>query len=159
MTAFSECIKHRTKSPTDSGHIGYDTLHWGPIFVREATMLAWTTISYGAALSALAGLILAFLVARERRPGTLAAVAVGAFAGPFAWNAILRTVNAPQFFVDALLPVFPVSWQDTGSGVFAFAALALLLGLGPLRSAPARRLVLLSGLGAVGALVVDVFLY
>jgi hypothetical protein len=122
-------------------------------------MLAWTTISYGAALSALAALVLAFLVAGERRPGTLVAVAVGAFAGPFAWNAILRAVNAPQFFVDAPLPVFPVSWQDTGSGVFAFAALALVLGVGPLRSAPSRRLVLLAGLGSIAALVVDVFLY
>jgi hypothetical protein len=55
-------------------------------------MLAWTTISYGAALSALAALVLTFLVARERRPGTLVAVAVGAFAGPLAWNAI------PEFF-------------------------------------------------------------
>ena len=122
-------------------------------------MLAWTTISYGAALSALAALVLAFLVARERRPGTLVAVAVGAFVGPFAWNSILRAVNAPQFFVDAPLPVFPVSWQDTGSGVFAFAALALVLGVGPLRSAPSRRLVLLAGLGSTAALVVDVFLY
>jgi hypothetical protein len=53
-------------------------------------MLTWTAISYGAALSALAALVLTFLVARERRPGTLVAVAVGAFAGPFAWNEILR---------------------------------------------------------------------
>lgn len=122
-------------------------------------MLAWTTISYGAALSSLVALVLVFLAARERRPATLIAVAVGAFAGPFAWNAILRAVNAPQFFVDAPLPVFPVSWQDTGSGVFAFATLALVLGVGPLRSTPALRLVLLAGLGAIAALVVDVFLY
>jgi hypothetical protein len=122
-------------------------------------MLAWATIFYGAALSALAALVLVFLVAREKHLGTLVAVAVGTFAGPFAWNAILRAVNAPQFFVDAPLPVFPVSWQDTGSGVFAFAALALVLGVGPLRSAPARRLVLFAGLGSIAALVVDVFLY
>jgi hypothetical protein len=50
----------------------------------------------------------------------------------FAWNAILRAVNAPLFFVDAPLPDFPVSWQDMGS-FFAFAALALILGVGPLR--------------------------
>ncbi|WP_211482542.1 hypothetical protein [Arthrobacter sp. OV608] len=87
------------------------------------------------------------------------AVAVGAFAGPFAWNAVLRAVDAPQFFVDAPLPVFPVSWQDTGSGVFAFAVLALVLGMGPLRSAPAQRVILLAGLGSIAALVVDVFLY
>lgn len=122
-------------------------------------MLAWTTISYGAALSAVAGLVFVFLLGRERRPGTLVAVAVGAFAGPFAWNAVLRAVDAPQFFVDAPLPVFPVSWQDTGSGVFAFAVLALVLGMGPLRSAPAQRVILLAGLGSIAALVVDVFLY
>lgn len=119
----------------------------------------WTTITYGAALSAFAALVLVFLMARERRPGALGGVAVGAFAGPFAWNAILRSVNAPQFLVDAPLPVFPVSWQDTGSGVFAFAALALVLGVGPLRAVASRRLVLLAGLGAIAALVVDVFLY
>ncbi|MFB0840229.1 MULTISPECIES: hypothetical protein [unclassified Arthrobacter] len=122
-------------------------------------MLAWATIFYGAALSAVAALALVVLVGRERRPVTLAAVAVGAFAGPFAWNAILRAVNAPQFFVDAPLPVFPVSWQDAGSGVFAVAALAVVLGLGPLRAAAGRRVVILTLLGAVAALVVDVFLY
>ena len=121
-------------------------------------MLAWTTIAYGAALSALGALVVA-LLARERRVGTLATVAVGAFAGPFAWNSILRAVDAPRFFVDAPIPVFPVSWQDTGSAVFAFAVLALLLGLAPLRTATGRRVVLLAGLGAVAALVVDVFLY
>jgi hypothetical protein len=43
--------------------------------------------------------------------------------------------------------------------MLGFAALALVLALGPLRSAPARRLVLFAGLGAIAALVVDVFLY
>ncbi|MDP9888592.1 hypothetical protein J2X98_002185 [Pseudarthrobacter enclensis] len=46
-------------------------------------------------------------------------------------------------------------WQ----AVFAFAALALVLGAGPLRAVASRRLVLLAGLGAIAALVVDVFLY
>jgi hypothetical protein len=45
-------------------------------------MLAWTTISYGAALSALAALVPTFLVACERRPGTLVAVAVAPCRSP-----------------------------------------------------------------------------
>ncbi|WP_051735960.1 hypothetical protein [Amycolatopsis rifamycinica] len=40
--------------------------------------------------------------------------------GPAAWNAILNAVHAPGFFTDAPIPVFPVSRQDTGSGVFAW---------------------------------------
>jgi hypothetical protein len=39
-----------------------------------------------------------------------------------------------QFFLDAPIPVFPISWQDTGSGVFTVAVAALLLGFGPLRT-------------------------
>jgi hypothetical protein len=64
-----------------------------------------------------------------------------------------------QFFTDAPIPVFPISWQDTGSGVFALAALTLILGLGALRAAPGRRVALLAGLGALGALLVDIYLY
>lgn len=60
---------------------------------------------------------------------------------------------------DAPVPVFPVSWQDTGSGVFALAALAPLLGLTVPSSCPPRRVVALAVPGAVSALVVDVYLY
>ncbi|MGH3885456.1 MAG: hypothetical protein ACRDSZ_02625 [Pseudonocardiaceae bacterium] len=121
-------------------------------------MLSWGVIAYGAALSAVLAILLV-LVARERAPGVLLAVAVGTFAGPVAWNAILRATAANQFFVDAPIPVFPVSWQDTGSGVFALAALALVLGFGPLRTGSGRRVVLLSVLGALAALIVDTYLY
>jgi hypothetical protein len=58
--------------------------------------------------------VLVALIGRQRSPGVLVAVAVGAFTGPVAWNAILRATAANQFFVDAPIPVFPVSWQDTG---------------------------------------------
>ena len=90
-------------------------------------MLSWGAIAYGAALSAILGVLLVLAAARERRPGTLATVAAGAILGPVAWNAILRATNANQFFTDAPIPFFPISWQDTGSGVFALATLALFL--------------------------------
>lgn len=122
-------------------------------------MLSWGVIAYGAALSAVLALVLVLFVARERRPGVLVAVAVGAIVGPVAWNAILGATSANQFFVDAPIPVFPISWQDTGSGVFALAALGLILGFGPLRAAPGRRVALLASLGALGALLVDIYLY
>ena len=98
-------------------------------------MLSWGAIAYGAALSAVLALLLVLFLARERSPVRLVAVAAGAIAGPVAWNAILRVAGGNQFFVDAPVPVFPISWQDTGSGVFALAALAVILGFG----ADARR--------------------
>jgi len=122
-------------------------------------MLSWGVIAYGAALSAVLAVLLALLIARERRPLVLVAVAAAAIIGPVAWNAILRATHADQFFTDAPIVVFPISWQDTGSGVFALAAAALILGFGPLRNAPGQRLALLSGLGALGALLVDIYLY
>jgi hypothetical protein len=121
-------------------------------------MLSWGVIVYGGALSAILAVLLALAV-RERSLPVLAAAAAGAFGGPVAWNAILRATAASQFFVDAPIPAFPISWQDTGSGVFALAALALVLGTGPLRTRSGGRLTLLSLLGALAALLIDMYLY
>lgn len=122
-------------------------------------MLSWSTIIYGAALSVVLAVLLVGLGARERRPAVLASVAVAAVAGPVAWNAILRATHANQFLTDAPVPVFPISWQDTGSGVFTLAAASLILGLGCLRTTQARRATVLAGLAALGALLVDIYLY
>lgn len=125
---------------------------------RLIAMLSWGVIAYGGALSALLAVLFA-LAARERALAVLVVAAGGAFAGPVAWNAILRATAANQFFVDAPIPVFPISWQDTGSAVFALAALAFVLGAGPLRTGSGGRLTLLSVLGALAALLVDTYLY
>ncbi|MFF5019909.1 hypothetical protein [Streptomyces sp. NPDC001165] len=55
--------------------------------------------------------------------------------------------------------VFPVSWQDTGSGVFALAAASLGYGLGPLAAQPSRTSIRYALLAAVAALLVDIYLY
>jgi len=81
-----------------------------------------------------AGAVLATL-ARPRRPAVILTGALATAAGPLAWNAILRATHASQFFTDAPLRLLPASWQDTGSGVFALAATAVLLGVGPLVAA------------------------
>ena len=121
-------------------------------------MLAWSTILYGAGLSALGAALLTALPG-PRRPAVVLVAAVGAFAGPLAWNAILRATAADSFFVDAPIAVLPASWQDTGSGVFAIAATALLLGLGPLALGTGRRVAVLAGLAGLAAFLVDVYLY
>ncbi len=122
-------------------------------------MLNWASILYGAAVSAvLAGATLAALT-RPRQPAVIVAGMVATAAGPVAWNAILRATHASQFFTDAPLRVLPASWQDTGSGVFALAATAVLLGVGPLAAGPARRTIGLAGLCGLAAFLVDVYLY
>jgi hypothetical protein len=111
-------------------------------------VLSWASILYGAALSAAAaGAALAGLARRATSPaGRQAAVITAGMlatdAGPIAWNAILRATHASQFFTDAPVAVLPASWQDTGSGVFALATTAVLLGGRPLAGVPgaaARR--------------------
>jgi len=122
-------------------------------------VLAWSSIVYGAVLSAVLAGVLVWLAAGERRWAAAVGAAVGAAAGPVAWNAILRATHADTFFTDAPIAVMPASWQDAGSGVFAFAATALVLGLGPLAVTPARRTVALSLLAGLAAFLVDVYLY
>ena len=98
------------------------------------------------------------LITRPRLAPALVAGAAAA-AGAIAWNAILHSTRSEDFFVDAPIAVFPASWQDTGSGVFALAATALASGLGPERrstAAAAARLVIVAG---VVAFLVDIYLY
>jgi hypothetical protein len=122
-------------------------------------MLSWGVIGYGAALSALAAAVLVGLGARERRIVVLAGAALSALLGAAAWNAILHATQADQFFHDAPIRLFPISWQDTGSGVFTIAVATVLLGLGPAHAEPARRLAVLAILAGLGALLVDIYLY
>lgn len=121
-------------------------------------MLSWSTILYGAALSALAAGALTLLV-RPRRVAVIATCAFGAFAGPLAWNAILRATDGSSFFVDAPTAVMPASWQDTGSGVFTVAVTTLALGIGALSAGTGRRLASLALLAGIAAFLVDVYLY
>jgi hypothetical protein len=122
-------------------------------------MLAWSTIAYGAALSAVLAGALVALAARQRRPTAALVAALAAIVGPVGWNAILRATHADQFFTDAPIAVLPASWQDAGSGVFALAVATLLLGLGPYATQPSRRTATLALLTGLAAFVVDVYLY
>lgn len=121
-------------------------------------MIGWGQIAYGAAPSAVIAAVFIAL-ARGRGPAVVATGALAAVAGPVAWNAMLRAAHGEQFFTDAPVSVFPVSWQDTGSGVFTLAAAAVGYGPGPLWFQPTRTSVRYALLAAVAALLVDVYLY
>ena len=122
-------------------------------------MLSWASILYGAALSVVVAGAALTILTRPRQPAVILIGALAAAIGPLVWNAILRATHASQFFTDAPLRLLPASWQDTGSGVFALAATAVLLGLGPLATAPTRRTIALAMLCGLAAFLVDVHLY
>jgi hypothetical protein len=122
-------------------------------------VLSWGTILYGAALSAIAAIVLVAAVLRERRVSALVVSGVSAALGAFLWNAILHRVGASEFFVDAPVAVMPASWQDTGSGVFAVAVTSVMLGFGPLRRALAQAVALAALVCGLAAFLVDVYLY
>ena len=122
-------------------------------------MIEWSTILYGAALSAVVAGILVAAVARAQRLAAGLGAAFAAAAGPIAWNAILRATHADNFFTDAPMAVLPASWQDAGSGVFALAAATLVLGAVVLPSIPARHLAAYGALCGAAAFLVDVYLY
>ena len=123
-------------------------------------MIDWPQIFYGAALSTVvAGLVFVF-VRRERAAIVLVPALAATFVGPLAWNAILHraATEADGFFVDIPFKPFPVSWQDTGSGVFTLAVASLLVGVA-LRREPAGRVLNLALTAAAVAFLVDIYLY
>ncbi|MGI8612352.1 MAG: hypothetical protein ACR2KL_00120 [Nocardioidaceae bacterium] len=115
---------------------------------------------YGAALSSVLAVLLVAVAAKARRIAVLATAAVAAFLMPICWNSILRTTGATAAFShDLPFKPFPVSWQDTGSGVFTLAGAALAFALGIAAREPARRAAQLALLTAVGAFLIDIYTY
>ena len=121
-------------------------------------MISWGTILYGAALSAVFAAVALVVALRERRPTMLLPAVLVAFAAPIGWNAILHATHAGTFFTDAPIALFPISWQDTGSGVFTLAAGSVVLGTLH-RQAPAGRVLTVAGLAGAVAFLVDIYLY
>lgn len=121
-------------------------------------MPSWDAVAYGVVLSAVLAVVAMRFLLRERRPGTLAAAGLAAGLAPLLWDLILRHTGG-RFFTDAPGLVFPVSYEDTGSGVFATALAVLVLGFGPMRADTGRRLALAATACGLAALLVDIYLY
>jgi hypothetical protein len=123
-------------------------------------VIDWPQILYGAVLSTAIAAVVFVFVRRERRAIVLVPALAATFLGPLAWNAMLHraATEADAFFVDIPFKPFPVSWQDTGSGVFTLAIASLFLGLA-LRDDKAERVLGLALTAAAVAFLVDVYLY
>jgi hypothetical protein len=121
-------------------------------------MPSWGAVAYGVVLSGLLAAAAFMLLLRERRWPVIATASLAAALAPLAWDLILRHTKG-NFFVDAPGYVFPISYEDTGSGVFATAVGALALGFGPLRASSGRRLAIGAAVCGLSALLVDIYLY
>jgi hypothetical protein len=123
-------------------------------------VIDWPQIFYGAALSTAVAAAVFVFVRRERNPMVLVPTLAATFLGPLAWNAMLHraATDADAFFVDIPFKPFPVSWQDTGSGVFTLATASLFLGVS-LRREMAGRVLGIALTAAVVAFLVDIYLY
>ncbi len=113
--------------------------------------------------SAMFGLIGGVLVATvlagvwpwTRGRGRLAIAAAATATTFVAWRLVLDSANATGLDVDA--PVVHASWEDVGSGLLAFTATALALGLGADREEPALRVVGAAALAGLVVMVYDIF--
>lgn len=115
---------------------------------------------YGAALSVVAAALLVAFVARDRRPRVLITVGLAAFVMPIWWNLILRWTGATDAFShDLPFRPFPVSWQDTGSGVFTLAGAAIALAVGVCAKEPAGPVGRTALWTALGAFLIDIYTY
>jgi hypothetical protein len=118
----------------------------------------WGAVVWGVIASgALAVLAVAFLL-RDRRPAVLITAGATAALAPLLWDLVLRHTGG-DFFVDAPGYVFPISYEDAGSGVLATALSALALGFGPLAAETGRRVALTAATCGLTAQLVDIYLY
>ncbi len=90
-----------------------------------------------------------------RRRGRFAVGAVSTLVGWMGWNLVLNATNGANFNVDA--PLVGLSWADAGSGILAFTATALALGLLLDRVEPAGRVVGAAAIAGLVAMLVDLF--
>ena len=122
----------------------------------SALVLPWSHILYGSLIGPLVGVV-ALIVLGERRPITLVTVAAGICGGTWIWNTMLNVRHADVIDVDIPFKPFPISWQDTGTGVFAFATATLVLLATVHRNEPGHRTLKVAGVAALAALIMDIY--
>ena len=128
--------------------------------MRGAFGVAYSQMLYGAVLSAALAAILVAFAGNRRRPAVVLAAGLAALVMPLAWNLILRKTGATGlFFHDLPFKPFPISWQDTGSGVFTLAGASVALSLWAARDETSPRVAGLASLTALAALLIDIYTY
>ena len=119
-------------------------------------VLPWSHVLFGSLVGPIVG-IAALWALRERHRPTLAVSAVAVFAGTWLWNAMLNVRHATMIDGDIPFKPFPISWQDTGTGIFAFAFATAALLATVHRQEPGHRSLKIAGIAAAAALVMDIY--
>ncbi len=88
---------------------------------------------------------------------SLLATATGVCAGTWLWNFMLNIRHAGVIDGDIAFKPFPISWQDTGTGIFSFAFATALLLATTHRHQPGHRTLKFAATAAAAALVMDVY--
>ena len=116
---------------------------------------------YPASVTFVAALIAGVLTAAAlavwpwaRTRGRFAVAGLATLVGWIVWHLVLNVTRATGFDVDA--PIIRVSWEDVGSGVLAFFATALVLGLITEPKEQASRVVGAASIAGLVALILDV---
>ena len=78
------------------------------------------------------------------------------FLGFTAWN-LVKNATGADLAPNIDWPIFPMSWSDVGSGVIAFVATVIALGLLTDRDETAWRVLVASGIAGLLATLVDLF--
>ena len=110
-------------------------------------------LGFGAVAGLIAGLS-TYALPWARVRGRFFIAAVSTALGFIAWNLVISHARASGLDIDA--PVIALSWQDVGSGVLAFAATSLALGvLEP--AEPSGQVCLAAAIAGLTAMVFDIF--
>ena len=121
-------------------------------------VLPWSHIAGGSIAGTVIGLVILFAIG-ERDTTTLAATAAGVMAGTWLWNAMLNIRHATVIDGDIPFKPFPISWQDTGTGIFAFAFTTAALLATTMRTAHGLRTLKTAGIAAATTCIIDIYFW
>jgi hypothetical protein len=122
----------------------------------SALVVPWSHVLYGSIIGPVVGTTLLWLL-RERHKRTLAITAVGVFSGTWLWNLMLNIRHAGIIDGDIPFRLFPISWQDTGTGLFSFAVATALLLATTHRNEVGHRTLKIAGIASTAALLIDIY--
>ena len=112
-------------------------------------------------LSALGSAVLVFIVLFfgwkwSKVHFRFAVASLSTFLGYTAWN-LLQNATGADSLLNIDWPIFPMSWSDVGSGVVAFVATAITLGLLTDRNETPWRVLAAAGIAGLLSTLVDLF--